>query len=74
MAFTLGAPRAVQLQVFDLQGQLVRTLVSGEFGAGRHTVQWNGRDDRGRGLPSGVYLAGLSDGWQWRSQRLVLVR
>ncbi len=73
LAFNLGARRTVQLRVFDLQGRLVRTLLDGDYAAGRHTVQWNGRDDLGRVASAGVYLARLTDGWQWRSRPMVLI-
>jgi hypothetical protein len=46
----------VQLSIYNLQGQLVRTLVSGHVNAGRHTLTWNGRDNAGKLVPSGVYL------------------
>jgi 6-phosphogluconolactonase (cycloisomerase 2 family) len=46
----------VQLSIYNLQGQEVRRLVSAEMNAGRHTVNWNGRDHTGKQVPSGVYL------------------
>jgi len=74
LAFELGAQAGVRLRVFDLQGRLVRTLVAADLPAGRHQARWNGRDDRGRSVPAGVYLARLDDGWRVRSQRLVMVK
>jgi hypothetical protein len=46
----------VQLSIYNLQGQLVRTLVSGQMNPGRHAITWNGRDNAGKVVPSGVYL------------------
>jgi flagellar hook assembly protein FlgD len=46
----------VQLSVYNLQGQEVRTLVSGQMNPGRHAIIWNGRDNAGQIVPSGVYL------------------
>jgi hypothetical protein len=44
------------LKIFNLQGQLVRTLVSENQESGRYSVVWDGRDDNGFTLPSGVYI------------------
>ena len=69
-------PRAgkVTLAIYDVRGRLVRRLAAGFLAPGVNRFTWDGRDDRGRSAPSGVYLARLSDGLQWRSRRLVLVR
>ena len=50
----------MHLEVYDLQGRKVRTLVSGERAAGRHEVEWDGRNDASRQVASGVYLLRLS--------------
>lgn len=44
------------LQVFDLSGRPVRTLIEGRITAGEWAVQWDSRDDAGNQLPSGIYL------------------
>ncbi len=63
IVFELDADSPVRLEVFDLRGQHIRTLVQGLRARGRHEVQWNGRDGRGRAVASGVYRAVLiSDG------------
>ena len=49
----------VRLDVLDARGRIVRTLVAQRRGEGRHEAAWNGRDDAGRRLPSGVYFARL---------------
>ncbi|MBD3220421.1 T9SS type A sorting domain-containing protein, partial [bacterium] len=48
---------SVEVAVYDLQGRLVRTLVAGDLPAGEHTVAWDGTDQGGRRLGSGVYVA-----------------
>jgi len=70
-------PRAgrVELAVFDLQGRRVRTLLAGNAAAGPHEVLWQGDDDAGRTLPSGVYLARLrGPGGTAAERKLTLVR
>lgn len=70
------APRAdnVDLAVYDLAGRLIRRL-DAEPGDQERTLRWDGRDDAGREVPSGVYLLrlGASTG-QYRTQRLVFCR
>jgi PKD repeat protein len=56
IAFSLKEAGQVQLAVYNMQGQEVRTLVSGDMNPGHYAVTWNGRDNSGRLAPSGVYL------------------
>ncbi|MHB8080062.1 MAG: LVIVD repeat-containing protein [Candidatus Krumholzibacteriia bacterium] len=49
----------VRLELYDARGRLVRTLVAGRQAAGRQATVWDGRDDAGRRVPSGVYFARL---------------
>lgn len=49
----------VTIEVFGVNGRLIRTLVDEEQAAGRQTVEWDGRDGDGNALPTGVYLAKL---------------
>ena len=58
-AYTIPRLGLVSFAIYDLRGRLVRTLVTEQQPAGSHTVSWDGRDDRGRTLTSGVYLARL---------------
>jgi flagellar hook assembly protein FlgD len=46
----------VELSIYNINGQEVRTLVSGQMNAGRHAIMWNGRDNAGKFVPSGIYL------------------
>ncbi len=54
--FALPHDAAVRLEVFDLKGRRVRSLLSERLPAGWHRVEWDGRDDRGRTLASGQYF------------------
>jgi len=67
-----GSPR---LAVFDVRGQLVRSLLAGApLAAGPHAVIWDGRDDAGREAPSGLYLARLVAGDVRLERKLLLAR
>jgi hypothetical protein len=65
---------AVRVTVHDLQGRVVRTLVSGEQWAGEQSVVWDGRDDRGLLLGSGVYLYRVTVGENQVTRKMILLR
>ena len=70
-------PRAtrMRLEVFDVSGRLVTTLLSGPRPAGPASVTWNGRDSRGRAAVSGIYVYRLSvDGGRSLSRKMVLLK
>ena len=54
--FELPQAATVSLVIYNLLGEQVRTLVEGSTEAGFHPVRWQGKDDQGRSLPSGVYV------------------
>ncbi len=74
LAYRLPAPCALRLTVHDAQGRLLRSLAEGWQEAGEHSVAWDGRDERGRPLPSGVYFARLAAAGEIRGQRLILLK
>ncbi|MCE5270250.1 carboxypeptidase regulatory-like domain-containing protein [bacterium] len=64
----------VQIKVFDIRGRVVATLVNREETAGSHTVQWNGREDSGRALSSGVYFYRMETASFNRTRKMVLLK
>lgn len=75
IVFDLHRDGTVQLQVFDVSGRHVATLVDGPMTADwRHTVTWNGLDDSGRPVGSGVYLYRLVTADLTTARKLVVVR
>jgi flagellar hook assembly protein FlgD len=52
----------------------VRTLTSGNFGPGPHDVRWNGRDNAGNPVSSGVYLYRLTAGKRSLTKKMVLLQ
>jgi hypothetical protein len=63
-----------ELAIFDLAGRRIRTLVSGDVRAGGHEAVWDGRDDRGDPVGSGVYFYRLRVGEAVETRRMVLVK
>ena len=64
----------MELRIHDLQGRVVRTLASGLYAAGSHTLWWHGVDDQGRRLSSDLYLARWQTQEQQQIHHLMLVR
>ena len=71
--YQLPAPVRVRLEVFNILGQRVATLVDGERPAGFHTATWNATDASGRGVASGVYLYRLLGGGERLTRSMVLL-
>lgn len=70
--YDLPSSGAVRLVVYDASGRMVRTLVDADgVTAGPHSVLWDGRDDHGRVVPSGVYSYRLDAGGQELHQKMV---
>lgn len=72
--FSLPAAAVVELAIYNSAGQRVATLVSGLQRARLHTARWDGRDDQGQLLASGLYLCSLRTGQQVETRKLLLVR
>ena len=70
-AFDLPTARSVQLDIHGLDGRVVRRLAQGGWDAGRHLAIWDGRDDRGRLVASGIYFARLVAGEFTSTHRVV---
>ncbi|MDI6739336.1 MAG: carboxypeptidase regulatory-like domain-containing protein [Candidatus Edwardsbacteria bacterium] len=75
-AITFSLPRAgyAELAIYNVAGQRVRTLASGNMQAGWHTAIWNGRDDRGQRVSSGVYLYRLRVDEYQNVRKMILLR
>ncbi len=54
--FYLDKTRKVAVKIYNTRGQLVKTLVHGSLPAGFHTLLWNGTNNQGQSVPSGVYI------------------
>jgi len=72
--YLLPAAGEVRLEIYDMLGQRLRVLVQGPVAAGRHTLVWDGRDDLGRPLASGLYLCRLRAGGMQSAEKLLLLR
>jgi hypothetical protein len=74
IAFSMNLPGRVDLAVYDASGRKVAVLVAGAVDAGLHQVTWDGRDDSGRGVASGVYFARMLAGNEHFESKMILMR
>lgn len=74
LALDLAASAPVEVRIYGVDGRLVRTLVEGTLEAGRHPLVWDGTDEAGRSLSSGVYFARLTTAGVNQSRQLVLMK
>ncbi len=72
--FTLPSAGSAALIVHDVTGREVINLMTGPAAAGENSVTWNGRDNRGLEVGSGVYFYTLQAGGTEETRRMVLVR
>ena len=71
--YQLAASSAVRLEVFNLLGQRIATLVDGERPAGFHTATWHATDAAGRAVGAGVYIYRMTVGAASQTGRMVLI-
>jgi aminopeptidase N len=69
-----GTDVPVSLVIHDVRGRRVRTLIDAPLAPGTHRAAWDGRDDRGRGVASGIYLYILRAGSRSLTRRMTIVR
>jgi hypothetical protein len=74
ITFTLVERMHARLYIYNVNGARVRTLVDGEIEAGAHSVAWNGTDNRGETVASGVYYYRLDAGGQSATKQMVLLK
>ncbi|MFH1845656.1 MAG: FlgD immunoglobulin-like domain containing protein [bacterium] len=74
ISYSLQQAGPVSLKVFDVSGRLVKVLATGQLPAGSHTATWDGTNDRGRPVATGVYFYQLEADGQSFSRRMLLVK
>ncbi|MDX9785045.1 MAG: M20/M25/M40 family metallo-hydrolase [Spirochaetia bacterium] len=74
IAYSLPSAGRVRLEVYNLRGQLVNTLVDTDQLAGQHSAVWDGTDASGRSAASGLYLYRLSCGNQAVTRKMLLIK
>lgn len=74
ISFELASPGAVNLEIYNQKGQLVKTLLDAELPAGAHTTEWNGLDANNSPVSSGVYFYRMRSGKFSSTRKMVLMK
>ena len=74
ISFTLNEAADVNLSIFNMLGQKVRTLTSGSKPAGVYSLEWDGRDEMGQSVSTGIYLYTLSNGSTSITKKMALMK
>jgi len=74
ISFSLDAPDEIEINIYNLKGQLVRELVDGNYSEGEHIVNWNGKTDDNKSAPSGIYLYRMSNNVVYRYRKMILMK
>jgi hypothetical protein len=74
LRFSVSSRGPVELAIYDVSGRLVKTLVNGPVDAGSHNVVWDGTDNEGRKVTSGIYWSQYQAGDYISSKKMVLLK
>ena len=74
ISFEIPNSKNVNLSIFDMKGRNIRQINLGVLGIGLHKVLWDGKNDLGNDLPSGVYMAVLEIDDEFNVQKISLVK
>ncbi len=72
--FQIPSRSQVSLKIYNITGQLVRTLVNEVMPAGFYTAKWNGKNDRGQTLSNGIYFYNLEAGGLKATKKITLIK
>lgn len=74
ISFNILQDQNVEIKVMDIRGQKVRTLLQENLYAGQHEIPWNGRDENGQSVSSGLYLYQVTTATSSMTGKMVLAR
>ena len=74
VGFSLPTASAVTIEIFNIAGQKVKTLIDGYYEAGEHYVTWDGRDQSGTRTASGIYLYRMKAGSFEETRKMLLIK
>jgi len=75
ISFSVGQTSShVNLGIFNIRGQKVKTLINDELSSGIHTAIWDGKDDLGKSVSSGIYLYKMQNSNYSRTRKMILMK
>ena len=64
----------ISLNIYNIKGQKVKTLVKDKLPAGNHQIVWNGRDEKGKSVSSGIYFYKMKSGNYKETKKMLLLK
>lgn len=74
ISYSVKAGQTVTISITNISGQIIKVLTNGETKAGNHSVIWNGTNEQGRRVASGVYIYKLDSGVYSYTKKMILIR
>lgn len=74
ISFTLSSPANINLTIYNLKGQKVKSLLTDKLNSGNHSVKWDGKDDNNLAVGSGVYFYRLQYNNHSVSRKMILIK
>ncbi len=74
LSFELSSPEIVRIDIYNVKGQLVKSLVKGAYNTGKHSIVWEGKDNKGDPSCSGVYFYKMQAGIYSQPQQMMLMK
>ncbi|HQJ96584.1 MAG TPA: FlgD immunoglobulin-like domain containing protein, partial [Candidatus Cloacimonas sp.] len=74
ISFNLSSPNLTELYIYNQKGQKVKTLFSGNLESGNHKFVWNGQDDNGNSVSSGLYFYRMKSGKYSSTKKMILMK
>ena len=74
LSFSLSGEKNIEISIYNLKGQKIKTLFVGKANAGNHEVVWNGTDNNGKKLAEGIYLYRLQTPDKTMNSKFILLR
>ena len=74
ISFSLPLAQAARINIYNLKGQLVKKLLDANLPAGQNLINWDGRDDNGKPVSSGIYSYRLQSGGINITRKMMLMK
>ena len=74
ISFSLKETGNVKIEIFNIRGQKVKTLINGLLPAKNHQIVWNGKDDKGKSVSSGIYFYKMRSANYTASRKMILMK
>lgn len=74
ISFSLKDQSPVEISIYNIKGQKIRTLIDKKLEAGQHNVIWDGKDSNNKSVSSGIYLYRMKNGKFTKSKKMILLK